>query len=90
MIAYDDSEEKYNRDEFDAYIYNNEIEEEINIACSCPFEMRDFTNQEKQYIISYIPFREKLLAWFESTHSDGCWTEENVELFYPLTHQGEL
>jgi hypothetical protein len=80
MSAYDNVE-----DNFDAYIYNSEIESEINNACLHPFEIRDFNNQEKQYIISYMPFREKLLAWFESTNSDGSWTEENVEFLYSLS-----
>lgn len=89
MSVYDNVEEINNFDEFDAYIYDSEIESEINNACSCPFEMRDFTSQEMQYIVSYMPFRERLMEWFESTNSDGSWTEENVEFLYPLTLEGD-
>lgn len=79
-----------NIDEFDAYIFNNEIESEINNTCSHLSEVRDFTNQEMQYIVSYMPFQDNLRAWFESSCSNGSCPEENVEFLYPLTGEGDV
>ncbi|WP_181824421.1 hypothetical protein [Chroococcidiopsis thermalis] len=57
------------------------------IDSACGNEPRDFTFQEKQYILDYQSsndrsdraFLDGLLFWFESTTSDGCWTQANVE-----------
>lgn len=58
-----------------------------SIDSACGDEPRDFTPQEKQYILycqssndeSDRTFLDGLLFWFESTTSDGCWTQANVE-----------
>lgn len=61
------------------------IEEAIFTACFA--EPRDFSEEEKQYILNSTSesddcnfnFRDSLLFWFESRLSDNCWTKANVE-----------
>lgn len=63
-----------------------QVQTAIHIACH-EFP-RNFSNQEKQYILSNQPCREDLLFWFESTASDWCWTDENrrfMESLYSYT-----
>lgn len=63
-----------------------------SIDSACGNEPRDFTPQEKQYILycqssndqSDRTFLDGLLFWFESTASDGCWTQANVEFMHGL------
>ncbi|PSM45814.1 hypothetical protein C7Y66_28360 [Chroococcidiopsis sp. CCALA 051] len=63
-----------------------------NIDLACGNEPCDFTSQEKQYILHCQSsndegdrtFLDGLLFWFESTASDGCWTQANVEFMHGL------
>jgi hypothetical protein len=59
-------------------VRNLELESQIFSACGCPIERRDFTNEEIRYILMHHSLQDDLLFWFESTLSDGCWTEEAV------------
>lgn len=69
---------------------NDAIKKAIDLACSV--ELRDFTLEEKQYILNCSnasdcgksSLRENLLFWFESMVSDGCWTEDNVTFMNSL------
>jgi len=63
-----------------------DLENKIYAACNCPLSRRNFTESEILYILNNESFRENLLSWFESTLSDGCWTEQAVRFmrsFYP-------
>ncbi|KAB8333582.1 hypothetical protein SD80_012355 [Scytonema tolypothrichoides VB-61278] len=57
---------------------NSRIEERIFSACNSSVSAREFTDEEKRYILEHQKFREDMLRWFESNSSDGCWTEEAV------------
>lgn len=64
---------------------NQYIEEAMFAACFA--EPRDFTKEEKQYILNsasesgnrHSNFRDSLLCWFEYRISNDCWTKANVE-----------
>ncbi|GAA6614925.1 hypothetical protein [Scytonema sp. NUACC26] len=66
---------------------NLDLENKVYAACTCPLSRRNFTEEEIVYTLQNESFRDTLLCWFESSESDGCWTEETVCLmrsFYPL------
>lgn len=65
-------------------MYDNSIEKAIFTACVA--EPRDFTEEEKQYILDSAPgcgdchsnFCAELVFWFKSRLSNDCWTNANV------------
>ncbi len=60
----------------------NQIEKAIHIATTQ--EPRDFTEEEKQYLLNNENYRKDMLFWFESNNSDGCWTKATVEFMNKL------
>jgi hypothetical protein len=44
---------------------------------------RNWTDTEKEYLRRNDGIRESLMEWAEYNHSDGCWTEANLEFLRP-------
>jgi hypothetical protein len=57
---------------------NSQFDQQIFSACKFSVGARDFTDAEKRYILENETFLEELLLWFESSNSDGCFTEESA------------
>jgi len=52
---------------------------------SCNHEPRDFSLEEQQLIRSDSSLRDELLAWFETTLSDGYWSCANIEFLHGIS-----
>lgn len=61
---------------------SNSVVGSINLACTV--EPRDFSEEQKQYILNNQSLRDDLMFWLESTVSDNCWTPANFDFIKSL------
>ncbi|MCC0178459.1 hypothetical protein I4641_15895 [Waterburya agarophytonicola K14] len=51
---------------------------------------RLFTSHEREYLKANQKFRGEVLAWYESSLSDGSWSSENVKLMQELQKEAAV
>ena len=51
---------------------------EQQILSACTERLRDWQAEEKSYILQHQHLIEKLVSWYKSHRSNGCWTAANL------------
>ena len=51
---------------------------EQQILSACHDRIRNFSDAEKSYIVQHQGLIKRLIDWYRSHLSDGCWTAGNL------------
>ncbi len=51
---------------------------EQQIFSACQDRIRSFSEAEKSYIVQHQNLIKRLIDWYQSHLSDGCWTAGNL------------
>ena len=54
------------------------MNQEEQIFSACTEKVRTWQAEEKSYILQHQHLIRKLIGWYQSHLSDGCWTAGNL------------